>query len=95
MRITVLFLTILLGACAMTPKTAMVADNGGTCANNALGTYVGHRKSSTLGSELLKASGARHVRWVKKGEMVTMENRGDRLTVHLDAASRVESLACG
>ncbi|MCY7398715.1 MAG: hypothetical protein LH466_07765 [Sphingomonas bacterium] len=44
---------------------------------------------------MLAASGARTLRWVAKGMMVTMEYRGDRLTVHLDANNRVESATCG
>ncbi len=93
MRFALLLPILMLGACATVPTP--VADNGGTCANNALGTYVGHRRSATLATELRQASGARTVRWVKQGMMVTMEFRADRLTVHLDAAQRVESLACG
>ena len=44
---------------------------------------------------MLRESGARALRWVPKGMMVTMDYRGDRLTVHLDAANRVERANCG
>ena len=44
---------------------------------------------------MLAASGAKTLRWVAKGMMVTMDYRGDRLTIHLDAANRVERANCG
>ncbi len=37
----------------------------------------------------------RTVRWVAKGTMITMDYSGDRLTVYLDAAGRIERTNCG
>ena len=44
---------------------------------------------------MLAETGARHLRWVAKGMMVTMDYRDDRLTVYLDANNRVERASCG
>jgi hypothetical protein len=44
---------------------------------------------------MLAVSGARDLRWVAKGMMVTMDFRDDRLTVQLDAANRIERASCG
>jgi hypothetical protein len=41
------------------------------------------------------ASGAREVRWVPLGGVVTMDFRADRVTVQLDGANRVQSANCG
>ena len=44
---------------------------------------------------MLAATGARILRWVPKGGMVTMDFSPDRLTVQLDGANRVETARCG
>jgi hypothetical protein len=44
---------------------------------------------------MLAASGARQLRWVPHGGIITMEFSPNRLTVRLDQANRVESATCG
>ena len=89
----VLFLPLLaLAACASVPATPIVAQPGGSCRNEALASFVGQPATQALGSQMLAASGARVLRWVAKGMVVTMEFRADRLTVYLDAANRVDGL---
>ncbi len=44
---------------------------------------------------MLTASGARTIRWVPKGGVVTMDFNPSRLTVQLDGANRVERANCG
>ncbi len=44
---------------------------------------------------MLRASGARTLRWVPQGGMVTMDFSPQRLTIQLDAQSRVERANCG
>jgi len=91
------FLTPLfaLAACATAPAGPVVAQPSGTCRNDALAAFVGQPATQALGTQMLSASGARALRWVAKGMMVTMEFREDRLTVYLDAANRVERASCG
>ena len=48
-----------------------------------------------LGSNMLRASGARVIRWVPLGGVVTMDFSPMRLTVQLDGANRVQSASCG
>ncbi|RIX31699.1 peptidase inhibitor I78 [Sphingomonas edaphi] len=85
-----------LSACMTTPS-----GHPGTgepvmaCNNEALEQFVGQPASQELGGRMLAASGARMIRWVPKGGVVTMDFRGDRLTIGLDDANRVETARCG
>ena len=44
---------------------------------------------------MLAASGARIIRWVPKGGVVTMDFSPDRLTVQLDAPTASRRASCG
>lgn len=97
MRIAISAFGILaLAACTVAQSDA-TADAGpaGTCRNEALAQFNGQAASQELGARMLAASGARAIRWVAKGMMVTMEFRADRITVYLDASNRVERASCG
>lgn len=65
------------------------------CRSEVLSQFVGQTASQDLGARMLAASGAKTIRWVPKGGMVTMDFNPYRLTVQLDAANRVESANCG
>ena len=94
MRIASLML-LPLTACAAVPAEPVIAEPLETCRGDALGQFTGQQATQELGSRMLAASGARSLRWVAKGMMVTMDFRGDRLTAYLDAANRVERASCG
>jgi hypothetical protein len=86
-----LTLLLALSGCASANPPAM----SGPCRSDALGRFVGQQASAQLGAEMLRASGARVIRWVPFGGMVTMDFSPVRLTVHLDGANRVQSAHCG
>ena len=67
----------------------------GTCHNDALSQFTGQQASTELGARILRASGARTIRWVPKGTMVTMEYSDQRVTVYLDGDNKVERASCG
>ena len=67
----------------------------GTCRPAALAQFVGQPASEELGARILAASGARAIRWVPKGGVVTMEYSAERVTVMLDGSNRVERASCG
>lgn len=67
----------------------------GTCRPAALGQFAGQPASGELGARILAASGARTIRWVPKGSVVTMEFNAERVTVQLDGSNRVERASCG
>ena len=95
MRYALLLPLLALTACATVPAAPVVVEPGGTCRNDALAGFVGQPATQALGTQILAATGARVLRWVAKGMMVTMDFREDRVTVYLDAANRVERASCG
>lgn len=94
MKLALLLPSLLLAACATTADP-VVAEPADTCRGDALASFVGQPYNAALGARMLKASKASKLRPVAKGMMVTMDFRGDRLTVYLDAANRVERANCG
>lgn len=67
----------------------------GPCRNDGLDAYVGQKASAETGAALLKASGARTLRWGGPGMAMTMDYRADRLTVSYDDAMVITSARCG
>jgi Peptidase inhibitor I78 family len=67
----------------------------GSCEASKAQQLIGRGRSSELGSEALRLSGARTVRWIPEGGMVTMDYREDRLNLHLDGHGKVVKVACG
>lgn len=84
-------------ACASQAQSPVAArpSGSGLCVGDGLGRFAGQSASSALGSEILRQSGASTLRWVPDGMMVTMEFRGERVTVHLDRSNRVVHAVCG
>ena len=56
---------------------------------------VGRSATPELAREAQRLSGARVWRWLRPGQIVTMEFRADRLNIRLDARDKVEGLSCG
>ena len=87
-----------LAACTVATSDA-TADSpppsSGTCRSEALAQFIGQPASEELGQRMLKASGARIIRWVPKGGVITMEFSPERVTVQLDGSNRVEGANCG
>jgi hypothetical protein len=97
---------MLAGAMLMTMACAPVPAEGGNgeaprevgsgrCNADSLGNLVGRPASQELGAEALRRSGARVLRWIRPGDIVTMDYSEQRLNIHLDARGRVERFACG
>lgn len=87
------------GACAAVPPPPTEVPvhgqvPGHVCSDPGEG-FVGQPATSELGARMLARSGARTLRWVAHGMMVTMDFNPSRLTVHLDPGNRVERLSCG
>ncbi|HJU77823.1 MAG TPA: I78 family peptidase inhibitor [Sphingomicrobium sp.] len=95
----VLIAPALLTACATAPAAQpgppATGESGHVCRNEGLGVFAGREATDEVGAEILRVSGARHLRWVRPGMMVTMEFREDRVTVWLAAGNRVERVSCG
>jgi hypothetical protein len=83
-------------ACMVTPPGQPgTGEIGGTCRNGPLAQFVGQPASQELGTTMLAASGAKAIRWVPKGSVITMEFSPDRLTALLDGSNRIEAARCG
>ena len=87
-----------LSACATAaapPEPRVGGGSGSVCRSDGLGQFVGQPATQALGADMLRVSGARILRWVGHGMMITMEFSPERLTVHLTPDNRVERANCG
>lgn len=72
-----------------------VEDARFTCATTRLGGLVGQIASTAVGTEAMRGANARTIRWIRPGDMVTMDYRTDRLNIDLDASNRITGFRCG
>ena len=85
-------------ACAAVPPDDAAeppAGAGDRCDASPLGNLVGREASEALGAEALRRSGSRVLRWIRPGDIVTMDYSEQRLNIHLDDQNRVDHFACG
>ncbi len=66
----------------------------GECKAEAGQPFVGQKASAETGAALMKATGARSLRWVPPRSAVTMDYRADRLTVSYDDDMVIERVSC-
>jgi hypothetical protein len=99
MRNGMLLAPLALIACAADAKTVVGIDQvppGSKCTQSAiLNGFVGQPASVELAARMMTAARAPKLRWVAAGQAVTMDFSAHRLTVQLDAQSRVVSMTCG
>ena len=100
MRKTIALLAILGAGCStVAAENSQPPVHGETpgyeCKSEGLDTFVGREPTAEIGSEILATAGAKVLRWLVPGQMVTMEFRGDRVNVKLDAQDRIEAVTCG
>lgn len=88
--------------CAPVPPASEEAEafpvqggSGGVCNAAKAQPLVGRARSAGLEAEALRLSGAGTLRWLRPGDIVTMEYREDRLNVELDGNGRVKAVRCG
>ena len=93
MRKSILLAPFALAACAT--AAAPPPPSGGICQGDNLGQFAGRPATQELGAEVLRVSGARVLRWVAHGMMVTMEYSDQRVTVWLRPDNRVDRATCG
>ena len=93
MRSFMLLLPVLLAGCATTPAGSPAAP--GICRDSGLAAFAGREANAETGAEILAASGARNLRWIQPGMMVTMEFSENRVNAHIGAGNRIERVSCG
>ena len=93
----ILLAPLALCACATAapPPPPNAAPGAGVCRNEALEGFAGREATGDVGSEILRASGARVLQWIQPGMMVTMEFREDRVRVWLAPGNRIQRVVCG
>ncbi|HEX8380533.1 MAG TPA: I78 family peptidase inhibitor [Allosphingosinicella sp.] len=79
--------------CATVPPAE--AGGGGGCDAAKAQKLIGREKTEKLGGEALRLSGAKTLRWIAPGTIVTMDYREDRLNLRVDPAGRVVKVDCG
>jgi hypothetical protein len=67
----------------------------GQCDAEKARALVGQPASTELAAEAQRLSGAGTVRWLRPGQIITMEYRADRLNIVLDSENRVTEIRCG
>jgi hypothetical protein len=93
-RATILLAALPLAACVTTPKAAASAEMS-ECGSGKATDLVGKRWTEAMSAPTLKRTGARSLRVIAPGDMVTMDYRPNRLNIETDAEGRVVRLKCG
>ena len=91
-------LIMAMAGCASVPPAEaeeVPVRGAGTCNAAKVQGLIGRALSEGLGKEALRLAGARTLRWIPKGAMVTMDYREDRVNLHLDGKGKVVRIACG
>ena len=96
-----LILGLVAASLPATVPAAVPADNspqGVTplprCTQAVLAKYIGKPKSGLVARRMRHATGAKSVRWVPVGTMVSMIYQNDRLTVRLGPDHRITQASC-
>jgi hypothetical protein len=76
------------------PQAASPAGTG-TCTDKGLDRLIGKKRSDKVAGEARRLSGAKLLRWIAPGMMVTMDYREDRLNLQLGTDGRIASAHCG
>ena len=80
---------------ASTSPAAEGSDAARDCDAGKARSFVGRVASSAVVQQVVDASGARSARVIKPGMAVTMDFRGDRINVDVDAGNVITELRCG
>ena len=95
MRILLALCLVPLAGCTIAQSKTVDEMGPSACRNEPLAQFTGQSASEELGRRMLAASGAKIIRWVPQGGVVTMDFSPHRLTVQLDGSNRVEHASCG
>jgi hypothetical protein len=94
----------LLGAAAILSLAACatVAEDGDgpirphdSCKAESAQRFVGQKTSAEVGAAVLQATGARELRWLAPGMVVTMEYKYGRVGIAYDESNTITRVTCG
>ena len=97
-RLLAIAATLPLAACASgeTPaESAPPPPAEMTCSADAASSFVGQTASADVGAAIVKATGARTLRWGPPRSAMTMDYRQDRVNVMYDDAYKITQVTCG
>jgi hypothetical protein len=80
---------------AGTGEPDVPAHGGGACNAAGVQDLVGRQRAAALGTQAMRRSGARTLRWIEPDSAYTMDYREDRLDIEVDARGRITRLRCG
>ena len=86
---------MLAGCSTQPPQSTPPPPVEGGCNAAPAQHLIGRPSSAALAEEAQRLTGAGTWRWLRPGQIVTMEYRADRLNLHLDARDRVDRINCG
>lgn len=86
---------VLAGCTTQDPPQDLPTMPEGACNAEPVQSHIGHKASAGSGSELLRLTGAKTLRWVPPRSAVTMDYRADRLTVSYDDDYTIVRISCG
>ena len=100
MKQAILVLVTSLAACSTTqgqpPAEAVSGEpQPNMCNAQPAQSYVGQRADQSVGAAILKASGARSLRWGPPNSAWTMDFREDRVSVQYDEGQIIQRITCG
>jgi hypothetical protein len=78
-----------------TPGVVTVEPGSGVCRLDTLKVLEGRPGSAVVAAQALQLSGARTIRWMRPGDVVTMDFQPDRLNIKLTRSNLVRRFACG
>lgn len=93
MKSLIAVLALSLPACATMPAEG--APGPDRCDAAAARALIGRRATDARVAEAQRLTGARRVRSIRPGMMVTMDYSPDRLNIHIGPDEKVERFACG
>ena len=88
-------LLLALGACAAAPAAQAPPDPPGSCDASKAQFSVGHDPGLAMQDQARERSGARIVRTIRPGQLITMEYSDARLNLELDASGKIARVRCG
>ena len=94
MRSLAISASLFLAACATASAPPPPAQDA-TCHGEALAGFIGREATPATLAKLQRASGAKTMRVVQPGMMITMDFSAERVTVHLATGNRIERASCG
>ena len=93
-----LAVALALGGCvpaAAPPESTPPPPEAGACNAAPSQGLIGRQSSPALAGEARRLSGARVWRWLRPGQIVTMEYRADWLNIRVDGQGKVLAITCG